>query len=74
MTFLNTHNYIDKKCTFTFSHSYFPGLGLDNVVNNIGGLKVADRSLCHFYEKNKIFEVQKSLSVFICKHYFYYCA
>ncbi len=33
----------------TFPHTFFLGLGLDNVVNNIGGLKVADRTgLCHF--------------------------
>lgn len=33
----------------TFPHTFFPGLGLDNVVNNIGGLKVADPTgLCHF--------------------------
>ncbi len=33
----------------TFPHTFFPGLRLDNVVNNTGGLKVADRTgLRHF--------------------------
>ncbi len=35
-----------------FPHTFFPGLRLDNGVNNIGDLKVADRTGLYHFLKN----------------------